>query len=73
MAPRKKAAAPSAPAPEPTAFRPPGIPVRLLPHDWPFLYSVLANGDLVINQRLSVARPKPGRKRTDGDGDDALM
>jgi len=71
MAARKKAA-PPAPEPDPAVFRPPGMPVRLLPHDWPFLYSVLANGDLVMNQRLPVpARPR--RKRADGDADDALM
>lgn len=31
------------------------MPVRLLPHDWPFLYSVLPNRDLVINKRLPPA------------------
>jgi len=72
MAARKKAVAPPPREPEPVVPRP-GMPVRLLPHDWPFLYSVLANGDLVMNQRLPMSRPKANRKRTDGDGDDALM
>lgn len=36
---------------------PVGKPVRLLAHDWPFLYSVLNNGDLVVNKRLT-AVPK---------------
>jgi len=72
MASRKKAAPPPR-EPEPAAPRS-GMPVRLLPHDWPFLYSVLANGDLVMNQRLAVpARAKPARKRADTDADDALM
>jgi len=31
---------------------PVGKPVRLLAHDWPFLYSLLRNGDLVVNKRL---------------------
>jgi hypothetical protein len=34
-----------------------GMPTRLLPYDWPFLYSVLANGDLVVNKRLPLADP----------------
>ncbi|MDR7269539.1 hypothetical protein J2X20_002168 [Pelomonas saccharophila] len=51
-----------------------GLPVRLLPHDWPFLYSVLANGDVVVNKRLALAQPaKAGRKRVDTDAGDALM
>lgn len=72
MASRKKAP-PPVEEPGPVVLRP-GMPVRLLPHDWPFLYSVLANGHLVINQRLPLApRPKPVRKRIDKDADDALM
>jgi hypothetical protein len=48
------------------------MPVRLLAHDWPFLYSVLANGDLVINQRLpSPPLPMQHRKRADMDAGDA--
>lgn len=69
MAPRKKAP-PAAPEPEPVVPRP-GMPVRLMPHDWPFLYSVLANGDLVMNQRLPVpARHR--RKSTSSEDDEAL-
>jgi len=71
MAPRKKVQ-PSPVAPE-LPVPPPGMPVRVLPFDWPFLYTVLANGDLVLNQRLPV-KPKPvARKRTASDADDALM
>lgn len=34
-------------------FTPPaGVPVRLITHDWPFLYSVTAQG-LVINKRVA--------------------
>jgi hypothetical protein len=52
----------------------PGLPVRLLAHDWPFLYSVLANGDVVVNKRLAAARPtQPSRQRDDADAGDALM
>jgi len=36
----------------------PVMPIRLLPYDWPFLYSVLANGDLVTNKRLPSAPAK---------------
>jgi len=55
---------------EPVTARP-GMPVRLLAHDWPFLHSVLPNGDLVINQRLpSPPRPKQNRKRVDADASD---
>lgn len=51
-----------------------GLPVRLLPHDWPFLYSVLANGDVVVNKRLAQAPTTArSRKRIDADTDDALM
>lgn len=32
----------------------PGKPVRLIAHVWPFLYSVLSNGDLVMNRRLAL-------------------
>ena len=50
------------------------MPTRLLPHDWPFLYSVVDNGDLVINKRLPLApRPASKRKRVEKDADDALM
>lgn len=61
---------------EPVALATPGqgLPVRLLPHDWPFLYSVLANGDMVVNKRLVAARPaKAGRKHVDTDTGDALV
>jgi hypothetical protein len=34
-----------------------GMPTRLLPYDWPFLYSVLASGDLVVNKRFPLADP----------------
>lgn len=42
---------------------PSGKPIRLIAQDWPFLYSVLPNGDLVINKRLPVAR-KPKTNQT---------
>ena len=41
----------------------PAMPVRLLPHDWPFLYSVLPHGDLVMNKRLP---PAPAARRSRG-------
>ena len=48
--------------------------MRLLPHDWPFLYSVLPNGDLVINKRLPPpAKPKASLKQLHKDLGDALM
>lgn len=56
---RQPPAPPAEPAdPGPLPLRA-GMPVRLLPHDWPFLYSVLPNGDLVINKRLPVSRTMP--------------
>ena len=70
MVPRKKPTAPVAERAQAPAPRP-GLPVRLLPHDWPFLYSVLANGDLVLNQRLPRARV--ARQRAAQEDDDALM
>jgi len=50
------------------------MPVRLLAHEWPFLYSVLPNGDLVINKRLPTP-PKPERTgaQLHEDLGDALM
>jgi hypothetical protein len=52
----------------------PGMPVRLLPYDWPFLYSVVPNGDLVINKRLPApAPPKRSRKQVLKDLGDAPM
>ncbi len=64
--PRAEAEPPAAVAPNP------GWPVRLLPHDWPFLYSVLANGDVVVNKRLAVAAPATrSRKRSDTETGDA--
>jgi len=72
MARRKK----SDPADEPPrhAALPPGTPVRLLAYDWPFPYSVLPNGNLVINKRLP-SPPKPQRTRAQLHEDlgDALM
>lgn len=62
--------------PEPSGPLPlrPGMPTRLLPRDWPFLYSVVENGDLVINKRLPLATPSPPkRKRVDKDAGDAPM
>ncbi len=60
MATRKKTPPREQPA-APEMVAEPGVPVRLLAHDWPFKYSVLANGDLVRNQRIaaSVAVPAP--------------
>jgi len=50
---------------EPSSIPPPvGRPVRLLAHDWPFLYSVLPNGDLVVNKRLQAA-PKRAVRNVD--------
>lgn len=58
--------------PPPPVVQHAGLPVRLLPHDWPFLYSVLANGDVVVNKRLAAVRPaQPRRRRADTDMDDA--
>lgn len=54
MATRKKKSTPEEAPAGPAALRP-GMPTRLLPHDWPFLYSVVDNGDLVINKRLPLA------------------
>jgi hypothetical protein len=72
MASRRKVAAP-VDEPGPVVLRP-GMPVRLLPHDWPFLYSVLANGHLVINQRLPLLQgAQQSRRRVDEGADDALM
>jgi hypothetical protein len=51
----------------------PGMPVRLLPHDWPFLYSVLPNGDLVMNRRLNVPVRRPAKRRAEVDAEDALV
>lgn len=69
----RKPPPPAAAVPAPAAPQP-GLPVRLLPHDWPFLYSVLANGDVVINKRLPAAAPTArSRKRVDTDAGDALM
>lgn len=50
-----------------------GMPVRLLPHDWPFLYSVLPNGDLVMNRRLKAPARRPVKRREDVDAEDALV
>ena len=73
MATRKKKSTPEEAPTGPVALRP-GMPTTLLPHDWPFLYSVVDNGDLVINKRLPLApRPAPKRKRVEKDADDALM
>lgn len=49
----------------------PGMPTRLLPHAWPFLYSVLPNGDLVVNKRLPPAQPpkRPRRQLLQALGD----
>jgi hypothetical protein len=73
MASRAKKSTPSEEEPGPVALRP-GMPVRLLPHDWPFLYSVVANGDLVINKRLPPPQPpKRSRQQILKDAGDALM
>jgi hypothetical protein len=59
---------PEAVEPGPMTLRP-GMPVRLLVHDWPFLYSVLPNGDLVINKRLPPSR-SAARSRAAAEPDD---
>lgn len=65
MATRKKRSKKEAEPPEAVVL-PAGKPVRLLVHDWPFLYSVIGNGDLVVNKRLQPSRPAPPqRKRVD--------
>lgn len=67
--PRRKAKRPEATS---DAEQPPrhSGPVRLLAHDWPFLYSVLSNGDLVMNRRLP--KPKaPARRRREESADEA--
>jgi hypothetical protein len=70
MASRDKPATPVG-EPGPVVLRP-GMPVRLLPHDWPFLYSVLTNGHLVINQRLpSPQAARKSRRRVDEGANDA--
>lgn len=72
MATRKKRPKPEEVSTGPVALRP-GMPTRLLPHDWPFLYSVVENGDLVINKRLPlVPRPALKRKRVDEGADDVM-
>jgi hypothetical protein len=51
-----------------------GMPVRLTLFDWPFLYSVLSNGDFVINKRLpQPAPPRRSRKHAREDAGDALI
>lgn len=72
MASRSRKPPPAAAEPPSPAALNPGLPVRLLPHDWPFLYSVLANGDVVLNKRLVLSQPAArSRKRADADGDEA--
>ena len=72
MATRKRKSEPEPEAPGPVALRP-GMPTRLLPHDWPFLYSVIDNGDLVINKRLQLSKPKATNRPRIKKSDDALM
>lgn len=61
MATRKKAAPP--PDEEGPHLLRAGMPTRLLPFDWPFLYSVLPNRDLVLNKRLPPS-PRQGARGT---------
>jgi hypothetical protein len=72
MAPRKKQ--PQADEPVgPTPLRS-GMPVRLISFDWPFLYSVLPNGDFVVNKRLPQPEPpRRSRRQAHKDVGDALM
>lgn len=45
-------------------------PMRLLPYDWPFLYSVMENGDLVMNKRLPKPKPSVRRRREESEDED---
>lgn len=73
MATRKKNPPPEPDSSGPVVLRP-GMPTRLLAHDWPFLYSVVDNGDLVINKRLPLVKTAAAKRaRIDKGADDALM